>query len=228
MLFRSPMATDQVAVLNLSKWGWKWLNFGFRTIIGDTNERRSARKMLGAFDACTMEPSECLEYNPVKREGDVVHARDLLLEVTGAGEQPAVEVVTRVQQHSLVEIDENGPKIIFDNQKTTKRIKRGRRTKFALALAKKAYVKFGAREVSQANILVVRKWIGKMLEEPEFKDLRTCDKAIALDRATFLSFIPTMAWNNCKFVFHGDNAITARIGGESLFSRIAHWANPGA
>ena len=183
--------------------------------------------MLGAFDACTMEPSECLEYNPVHVVNRTVHAKDLVCEVIGADDVPANEIVTKVQQHSLVEIDETGPRVVFDNQKTTKRIKRGRRTKFSLALAKKAYVKFGAREVSQANILVVRKWIGKMLEEPEFKDLRTCDKAIALDRATFLSFIPTMAWNNSKFVFHGDNAITDRIGGESLFSRIAHWANPG-
>jgi hypothetical protein len=221
------MAADSTAVLNLSKWGWKWLNFGFRTIIGDTNERRSARRMLGAFDVCTSEPSDCLEYNPVHRDGNAVLASDLLAEVTGAEMDPQVEVVERVQQHSLVEIDNNGPKIIFDNVTRTKRIKRGRRTKFALALAKRAYLKFGARDVSPANILVVRKWIGKMLEEPAYKDLRTCDKAIALDRATFLSFIPTMAWNNCKFVFHGDNAITDRIGGESLFSRIAHWATPG-
>jgi len=90
-----------------------------------------------------------------------------------------------------------------------------------MALAKKAYVKFGARQVTEANVLVTRKWLNKLIED-EFKDLRTCDKALALDRATFLSFIPTMAWNNYKFVFHGDNAVTDRIGGNSLFSKIAH------
>jgi len=220
------MAQDNDAYLVLSKWGWKWLNFGFRTVIGNTNERLAARRMLGAFDASTEEPREFV-YNPVKPVGGVVLATDLLCDVMDSNGDAKVEVVTRVQQHSLVEIDENGSRIIFDNQKTAKRIKKGRRTKFAMAIAKKAYVKFGAREVNQANILVVRKWIVKMLEEPDFKDLRTCDKALAVDRATFLSFIPTMAWNNCKFVFHGDNAVTARIGGESLFSRIAHWANPG-
>lgn len=220
------MAQDNEALLVLSKWGWKWLNFGFRTVIGNSNERLAARRMLGAFDASTDEPQDLI-YNPVRPVAGLVHATDLLGDVLDSNGDAKVEVVTRVQQHSLVEIDEKGPRVIFDNQKTNKRIKKGRRTKFAMAIAKKAYVKFGAREVNQANILVVRKWIVKMLEEPDFKDLRTCDKALAVDRATFLSFIPTMAWNDSKFVFRGDNAVTARIGGESLFSRIAHWANPG-
>jgi len=54
-----------------------------------------------------------------------------------------------------------------------------------------------------------------------------CDQALVIDRATFLSFIPTMAWNNYKFIFHGKNAVTDRVAGENLFSRIAQWANPG-
>jgi hypothetical protein len=222
------MDFEPVAVLNLSKWGWKWINYGFRTVIGDTSERQHARRMLGAFDASTEEPATFIEYNPVKRRGNTVLASDLLGDVLDSAGEPSIEVVTRVHTQQVVEISETGPKILVDNQKTTKRIKRGRRTKFAMAIAKKAYMKFGARAVNEANILVVRKWVTKLLEEQEYADLRTCDKINAIDRATFLSFIPTMAWNNCKFVFHGDNAITARIGGESLFSRIAHWANPGA
>jgi len=222
------MDFEPVAVLNLSKWGWKWLNFGFRTVIGDTNERRGAQRMLRAFDASVEEPSTFIEYNPVKRRDNTVLAEDLLGDVLDSSGEPGVEVVTRVSTQQVVEISSTETKILVNNQKTTKRIKRGRRTKFAMAVAKRAYMKFGARAVNEANVLVVRKWVTKLLEEPEFKDLRTCDKVNAIDRATFLSFIPTMAWNNCKFVFHGDNAITARIGGESLFSRIAHWANPGA
>jgi hypothetical protein len=222
------MDFEPVAVLNLSKWGWKWINYGFRTVIGDTSERQHARRMLGAFDASTEEPATFIEYNPVKRRGNTVLASDLLGDVLDSTGEPSIEVVTRVHTQQVVEISETGPKTLVDNRKITKRIKRGRRTKFAMAIAKKAYMKFGARAVNEANILVVRKWVTKLLEEQEYADLRTCDKINAIDRATFLSFIPTMAWNNCKFVFHGDNAITARIGGESLFSRIAHWANPGA
>jgi hypothetical protein len=66
-----------------------------------------------------------------------------------------------------------------------------------MCLAKQAYNKFGARPVSEANLLVTRKWLQKLVEE-SFKDLRTCDKNIAIDRALFLSFVPTLSFNQMK------------------------------
>lgn len=189
------MAVEPEQVIALTKWGYKWLKFGFDMAVGRTPERLHAQGLLAAFDACTSEPS--------------------------------AHVVTHITHFEKVEIDEEDEtyNVVVNNEKTTRRIKKGRRTTFSMSLAKKAYVKFGARPVSEANVLVTRKWLGKLIED-EFKDLRTCDKALALDRATFLSFIPTMAWNNCKFVFNGNNAVTDRIGGESLFSRIAHLVGP--
>jgi hypothetical protein len=45
--------------------------------------------------------------------------------------------------------------------------------------------------MSEANILVTRKWLVKYLEDDKFKDMRTVDKALAIDRAVFLSFVPS-------------------------------------
>ena len=70
-------------------------------------------------------------------------------------------------------------------------IRKGRRSNFAAAVAQLAYNKFGERPMSEANVLVTRRWIQKLLEEPKYKDLRVCDKNIAIDRALFLSFVPT-------------------------------------
>nr|UHS72396.1 MAG: hypothetical protein 1 [Tombusviridae sp.] len=52
--------------------------------------------------------------------------------------------------------------------------------------------------MSEANILVTRKWIQKYLAEPEFKDLRVVDKNLAIDRALFLSFVPTNDFRTMK------------------------------
>ncbi len=184
------MAFETADVVNFTKWGYKWMKFGFNLAIGTTPERVYARGLLSAFDACTEEANTLIVNSTVS--------------------------FTKTETGS-----DGNTKTVIENKKTTARITKGKRTTFAMALAKRAYLKFGARPLSESNVLVTRKWLGKLIED-EFKDLRTCDKALALDRATFLSFVPTMAWNNYKFVFNGDNAVTGRIGGESLFSRIAH------
>nr|UHS72054.1 MAG: hypothetical protein [Tombusviridae sp.] len=77
-------------------------------------------------------------------------------------------------------------------------LKKGKRTNFAACIAHIAYNKFGARPMSEANILVTRKWIQKYLAEPEFKDLRVVDKNLAIDRALFLSFVPTNDFRTMK------------------------------
>lgn len=84
--------------------------------------------------------------------------------------------------------------------KKRKVLKKGYRTKFASAVALLAYNKFGAREMTPANLLVTRRWLQKMLQEDDYKDLRTCDKNLAIDRALFLSFIPTEEFRRMKVV----------------------------
>lgn len=75
--------------------------------------------------------------------------------------------------------------------KTKSVVRKGCRTKFAASVSKLAYNKFGERKMTEANVLVTRKWIQKLLDEPKYKDMRTADKNLAIDRALFMSFVPT-------------------------------------
>jgi len=209
-------------VLALTLWGAKWLKFGFNMVVGNTPEAHFAQGLLLAFDNCNVAPEALLvlrstslmiqeetyvavDAKEMPTEGQV-DGRDLQLGANG----DTLERLTRTAHHAI---------------KKTVRIKKGHRTTFAMTVAKRAYVKFGARPLTEANTLVVRKWIVKLIAD-EYKDLRVCDQALVIDRATFLSFIPTMAWNNYKFIFHGKNAVTDRVAGENLFSKIAQWASP--
>jgi len=192
-------------VIALTKWGAKWLRYAFDFAVGNGPEQVAARGLVNAFDKSTTDASEFI----VER----VTSLSVIERGRPRSSEEGWEIVPAV------------PKVLVENVKKTTRVRKGNRSHFAMALGKRAYVKFGARPVSEANVIVTRKWLLKVIED-EFKDLRDCDKAIALDRATFLSFIPTMSHNNYKFIFNGKNEVTRRIGGESLFSRIAHWANP--
>lgn len=82
--------------------------------------------------------------------------------------------------------------------KVTKKLRKGGRSKFAAAVAKQAYNKFGERPYTQANVLVTRKWLQKYFENPGFTDLRTVDKNNAIDRALFLSFVPTRDFQRAR------------------------------
>jgi hypothetical protein len=205
--------------LVLTKWAVKWLRFGFNVVVGNTPSRAVAKKLLNAFDAEISHPDDYV----------VAHTRTLTVVEDRAIEYD--DSTTTDDMGMVVYNDEQldaRPRHVVTTvleEKKSAKLKRGCRSKFAMAIAKRAYLKFGARPVSEANVLVTRKWLTKLLED-EYKDLRTCDKVLAVDRGTFLSFIPTMAWNDMRFIFKDDNDITRRIGGESLFSRIAHWVNP--
>jgi hypothetical protein len=82
--------------------------------------------------------------------------------------------------------------------KEKKVIKKGKRSNFAACVAHLAYNKFGARPMTEANVLVTRRWLSKMLSDPEYKDLRIVDRNIAIDRALFLSFVPTDEFRTMK------------------------------
>jgi len=49
-------------------------------------------------------------------------------------------------------------------------------------------------------VLVTRRWLQKLLDEPTYKDLRVVDKNIAIDRALFLSFVPTNDFRQMRLV----------------------------
>ena len=74
------------------------------------------------------------------------------------------------------------------SRKKSTRIVKGNRSKFAGSLAQRVKVKFGNLKYVEANRIMVHRWLSKVVEE-EFKDLRTCDKVLALERATFMSFV---------------------------------------
>lgn len=104
-------------------------------------------------------------------------------------------------------------------KKEKKCLAKGKRSAFSASIAKIAYNKFGERPMSEANVLVTRKWIQKYLEEPDFKDLRVCDKNLAIDRALFLSFIPTKDFQAMRITL-GTSAWKNRVDANGVFGRI--------
>ncbi len=66
---------------------------------------------------------------------------------------------------------------------------RRRRKGMAFALAEEAYYQFGHRDRSEANLLVTRKFMRDMLKE--HRDLRARDASDLIDRALYLSFLPS-------------------------------------
>jgi hypothetical protein len=103
--------------------------------------------------------------------------------------------------------------------RTKKVLRKGRRSLFAAALAKLAYNKFGERPMSEANILVTRKWLQKVLEEAEYKDLRTSDKNTAIDRALFLSFVKTQSFRAMRLAL-ATKAWQDRNSDEGVFGKV--------
>lgn len=105
-------------------------------------------------------------------------------------------------------------------EKTKKILAKGKRNNFAAALAHEAYLKFGARPMTEANCLVTRKWLAKLLDNNgKYKDLRTVDRNIAIDRALFLSFVPTDAFRTMKLVA-GSKAWEKRVDPKGLLGGI--------
>lgn len=118
--------------------------------------------------------------------------------------QLAAKIIERLDSHDVV-VDEclerttvstthtstvDGFEKVTVSETKTVKIRRGMRSQFALTLAKEAYYKFGKRKLSEANILITRKWMRDYCDE-HCKDLRTTHRADAIDRALFLSFVPT-------------------------------------
>ncbi len=163
----------------LTKWGYQWLRTVYRDYWpSDDDLDTFSKKLLELFDAVKEEGDEFLETHVYRQ-------------------------VKEVQKHfvasdgSTVDLVEK----VLDTEKKSLRIRKGLRTSFASAIAKRAYLKFGDRPLTRANILVTRRWLAKLFEEDCYKDMRTCDKIIAIDRALFLSFVPTNQYMEMQKVF---------------------------
>jgi hypothetical protein len=154
--------------------------------------------------------------------GSDVHqcANKLLQELDACVDDPLDHVEKHEATFTKTVEDKDGKKTVVNQVRSSTKLKKGNRSKFAMSLAKEAYLKFGARPLNDANVLVTRKWLTKFLESDQYKDLRTADRVLAIDRAIFMSFVPTMVYNNMKVVME-DNAMVGRLNGSTTsFGKI--------
>lgn len=132
-------------------------------------------------------------------------------------DEPVDYVVTTTD--TLTREVENREEIeVTVTSKKRSRLQKGKRSQFAKSLGQLAYNKFGERPMTEANLMVTRRWLQKQLESDDLKDLRTADKNIAIDRALFLSFVPTKAFLKMK-VYSATSQWEKRTTGSELFGK---------
>lgn len=180
---------DMDQVLVISSWGQKWLRYAWDRVVNGSDAQQFATRLITVMDSVDEEPVHYVQ-------------EDILTE-------------TRVQNHfqsgKVVEVKRENV------ERRSRKIRKGMRSRFAASLSKLAYNKFGERPMSEANILVTRKWLQKYLESDLYKDLRTVDKNIAIDRALFLSFIPTNSFRMMKLAV-STPAWEKRVENKNVFS----------
>lgn len=128
-------------------------------------------------------------------------AKKIVKEFDEVGDNPEhfVEEHTITREKSVRD-RETGQVEVQKVSVTTLKLKKGKRSKFAVAIANLAYNKFGQRAFTEANVMVTRRWIQKWLDQEKFADLRLVDKNNAIDRALFLSFLPTDSFRLMQLV----------------------------
>nr|UHS72035.1 MAG: hypothetical protein [Tombusviridae sp.] len=153
----------------VTHWGAMWLGKAWNVWRNGGSSGEYATNILAKLDAVQDEPEDFVE----------THTKE--------------EIKTIVVRKKDAETGEYGDDVVVRERriKLVKKLKKGQRSNFAAAVAKIAYNKFGERPYSQANVLVTRKWLQKYFDDASFTDLRTVDKNNAIDRALFLSFVPT-------------------------------------
>lgn len=212
------MATVDVnQVLILTKWACKWLKFGWDISVNGTPKEQIARSIMKHLDATLGEPGLYVEDILEERTRCVVRKMKLNSNYKHSIEQGLESNLEELTNTATITGEEDVVKQVISRKVTQKLVKK-QRSNFAAAVAKKAYNKFGDRQMTQANVLVTRKWLQKYLED-SFKDLRTCDKNLAIDRAVFLSFVPTKDFLKMRILME-TNAAQERISGTSLFGKI--------
>nr|UHS72016.1 MAG: hypothetical protein [Tombusviridae sp.] len=107
-------------------------------------------------------------------------------------EEPTHYMEEHIVEHNKIVVDQETQIAEVETvRRVSMKLKKGQRSKFSVSVAHLAYNKFGERPMTEANVLVTRKWLQKFLDDPKYKDLRTVDRNTAIDRALFLSFLPT-------------------------------------
>jgi hypothetical protein len=91
--------------------------------------------------------------------------------------------------------------VVEQKRRSRSRICKGQRSHFAASLANMARVKFGTMTYNDANMIMIRRWMSKVLEEAQYKDLRNVDKALALDRAMFMAFVVSEDYKRFQVMF---------------------------
>lgn len=222
----STLPVEQVLVL--TKWTQKWLKFSWDIIINGGPTEQLAKRILKNMDLLEEEPSLYVEDVLDERVKTVVTRRTKVEKgsMRDASKIDNTNTLTSEMEASVTEemkYEEDVARTVI-SRKVSQKLMKGKRSNFAAAVAKKAYNKFGERVMSPANIMVTRKWIQKYLED-SFKDLRTCDKNLAIDRALFLSFVPTKDFLKMRIILD-TSAAQQRMEGGNLFGRIFRLAGP--
>lgn len=83
---------------------------------------------------------------------------------------------------------------MFEGPDTTKRFRPKNQLRLAVAVADEAYYQFGFRPMSEANVLITRKFMRDRLME--VKGLRAHDALLVIDKAIPLSFLPSLEFKN--------------------------------
>ncbi len=142
----------------------------------------------------------------VKREdclkADVI--KDVITHAVEAAHEDPQDYVEENTTETVRQTFENGEtKSEVVRKRTTKRLVKGNRSKFAGSLAQRVKVKFGTMRYTEANRIMVHRWLSKLVED-EFKDLRTCDKVLALERATFMAFVVSEDFARFQVLFESE------------------------
>nr|UUW21091.1 MAG: hypothetical protein [Leptochloa chinensis tombus-like virus 1] len=147
---------------------------------------------------------------------------DVLREViTSAVEEAHDDPKDYVEEHVTTSVKTTYDRGEVTNEvvrsRTTQRLVKGNRSKFAGSLAQRVKVKFGNLRYNEANRIMVHRWLSKLVEE-EFKDLRTADKILALERATFMAFVMSEDFLRYQVLFESSrmkDRLLAHFGGQA-------------
>lgn len=190
------MAAATLGYVILTRWGYQWLRQVYRDYWPNESDiEQFSGRLIAIFDEMKDEAEVFLDEHVYKYTHTTTN--------TVTGETTTDEIV-----------------------KKKLRIRKGQRSCFAGAIAKRAYLKFGERKFTEANVMVTRKWLQKLItEDPKYSTLRTCDQVVAIDRALFLSFIPTTDFIKMQKILSSDK-LKDRLGEEEYGKVFRLGASP--
>jgi hypothetical protein len=98
-------------------------------------------------------------------------ANKLLGKFTEESKEPSSYVDLHVYDSVHTVINKDGGRVVGHVERKKKVLSKGRRSNFSCAIAQLAYNKFGERPMSEANVLVTRRWIQNCLRK---RSIRIC------------------------------------------------------